>query len=188
MFIFDIIITYILVYKQINKQTNKYSHVLYRCLHRNARAFFAAKYGSGGTSPCQIISGILAKKIDTKMYHLILVTDGEISSSEVDKCDEIIQKNNITFGFVSVFIIGTSNTSVQAAFCRKCGSRVFLLKENKPHNEVKPEMQISAEDHALLDEVSKINTYSELKIAYDGLVRALTARMMGTKGDKYVNE
>jgi hypothetical protein len=76
--------------------------------------------------------------------------------------------------------------SVQAAFCRYCGSRVITLKEDKLYAEVEPEIEISEEDHALLNDISKINTFDELMKIYDCLVRALTARVIGSRGDKFI--
>jgi DNA-directed RNA polymerase subunit RPC12/RpoP len=134
------------------------------------------------------VNGILEEKINTKNYHLILITDGEIEVNGIDECDAAIIKNNINFGFVSVFIIGRNismNLSVQAAFCRNCGSRVIVLKEDKLYKEVEPEVVISAEDHALLNTISNINTFDELTQTYDGLIQALTARVIGKKGDRY---
>jgi hypothetical protein len=63
---------------------------------------------------------------------------------------------------------------------------VITLKEDKLYKEVKPEVVISAKDHALLDTISNINTFDELTQAYNGLTRALTARVIRKTGDRYM--
>jgi hypothetical protein len=164
-----------------------YNYISTTNIHRQAKEFFIKKSASGGTKPTAIVSALVSMKIDYKKYHMILITDGEIEVDEIDRCDEGVKRNNIDFAFVTVFIVGrniATNLSIQAAFCRNCGSRVVTLKDDKLYKEVEPEVQVSVEDQRLLNEVSKINTYEELTKLFDGLLRALTARMIGSKGDK----
>jgi hypothetical protein len=153
--------------------------------------FISRRQGRSGTSPSNIVSAILEKKIPSKAYHLILITDGEIGVEEVDRCDNNIQHYNIRFAYATIYLVGRNipaNYSVQAAFSRHCGSRVIILRDDREYQEVAPVVEVKPEDLELLDGVSKIKSYKEFMNQYEGLTKALTARVLGSKGDRKLHD
>jgi hypothetical protein len=88
------------------------------------------RVGKEGTSSINIAK--LAKENPNHREHLIIVTDGSVSSEDIDKCDKFLEKENIKFKFVSVYMIGRlANESVGAPFCRNCPNKnILILDEN----------------------------------------------------------
>jgi hypothetical protein len=170
---------------------------------------------SGGTYPKQIIDAIRSKNIPSGDMNLVLITDGEVGTSEIDQCDSAIKQNGISFAFATVYIIGRNIEtnlsgfvfniffiifflhvlfvclsfsflfSVCAPFTRYCGSRVITLNSDTLHADVAPAVQVSKADLDLLNSIGKINTFEQLMEIHEGLQRALTARVLGTDGDQF---
>ncbi|KAK2949823.1 hypothetical protein BLNAU_15218 [Blattamonas nauphoetae] len=159
--------------------------------HKLARLHFSRAQGLGGTSPSEILTQITSNGFSTTEIHLVLITDGEIDVEEIDSCDALIKMNSIQFGFVSTFIIskmGNGNMSVAASFNRQCGSTVTILRDETRYGLVAPSVAVSNADMLLLSRINTINTFAELSAAFDGLTRALTARMLGSKGDRALHD
>jgi hypothetical protein len=145
------------------------------------------KMGRGGTNPARVVEAIIQSNIKSEDYHLILITDGEIHVGAVDETDRMIEENKVTFSYVTVYVIGRGifmNLSVQAAFSRYSGSRVITLNDDRNYEEVEPDVVVSQEDLELLEGISQIKNYNQFLAQYDGIKRALTARVLGTVGDR----
>lgn len=81
--------------------------------------------GEGWTSPSSIIR-LLMKKSIKRINHLVLITDGQVSTSEIDKCDHDIKSSSMTFQKFDGYIIGNryANMSVTCPFTRSCSHTV----------------------------------------------------------------
>ncbi|KAK8898415.1 hypothetical protein M9Y10_000702 [Tritrichomonas musculus] len=153
--------------------------------------YYSSMHGNGGTDPCTIVDELIQNK-DIPREHLILVTDGQISSELVKKCDQIIQSNNISFKYVTTYIIGRGgNTSISAAFERNCSS--IIIPINDSGEEIKELIIMTDEsDFLVLDEIDSIKSISSFKEKYKSLMHATVQKMKGTEGDyelktKYTN-
>ncbi|KAH7820713.1 uncharacterized protein MONOS_2084 [Monocercomonoides exilis] len=153
---------------------------------KEALGFFKAQRGGGGTTPSQIVQGLHEKVKNCEDYHLILITDGEVGTFEIDECDKLIKSYQMSFFFTTTYVISKygTNVSVSCPFNRYNGSVVIEISDNTPHEQVAPSLQVSKEDQALLDHVDSISTFEELKQQYDAISRALVSRTLGTTGDK----
>ena len=94
--------------------------------------------GTGGTNS-SLIAEILSLEKNNGFKHLIIVTDGEVSSSEIRNSDNLMQKmgDSIKLEFVSTFIIytgGNVDLSVGAPYCRNiANSTIYIDKNNKEY-------------------------------------------------------
>lgn len=80
-----------------------------------------AKQGTGGTQP-QCFAPLIPKG-----SNLIIITDGEVSTTDVQTCDSII--NSREFSSVDIYFINTGgrmNLSVSAPFTRKTSFRIYV--------------------------------------------------------------
>ena len=73
------------------------------------------------------------------------------------------------------------NLSTTCPFVRHSPNQTVVFNT---HNNTTETTSVTAEDMNILNELDKINTEEEFDSCYDGLERALIARMMGTSGDK----
>ena len=91
--------------------------------------------------------------------HLIIVTDGKVGESEIRKSDELMQKYNIKFQFVSVYVVGKEgNLSVGAPFCRGCPNRTIQVLESK--NRINGP-SLSLDEISAFKNITNINSISE---------------------------
>ncbi|KAK2950263.1 hypothetical protein BLNAU_14847 [Blattamonas nauphoetae] len=153
---------------------------------------FQSRNGRGGTQPSEIVSGILERKnMNTSRMRLLIITDGEINTGDIDRCDSLIKQNEVRFGFVETYVVskyGQPNMSIAASFNRYCGSTVTLLTNEQKYDTVTPVQTVTPADMQLLDSIRDINTFEELAQVYEGLSRALTARILGTTGDRALHD
>ena len=135
--------------------------------------------GIEGTSVLNI-----AKLSDTCLSHrdhLLIVTDGCVDESDIERTDVFIKSKNIQFKFVSVYIIGNNgNLSIGAAFCRNCPFRTYLVLNG---NKGMKGPSLSYEDIEALDQISNINTVEQFYSLYDKLYSAIQAKQLGRQGD-----
>lgn len=140
----------------------------------------------GGTDAEYVIYGLQANPRDDP-YELILITDGEICSSSIDKCDQLIRQNNIKFSYAKVYVINkrNPNISVAAPFIRNCPSEIITpLCEATEEAKATYLHPITQEDLNTLDDLKSISTLDQFYTKHDSILRALTARLLGTVGDK----
>lgn len=77
------------------------------------------KKGGGGTAPSSFIPKLAS---DQKEIVLTVFTDGQISASEINKCDDSLQKIGVKFKQLTVLFVGPEdnmNLSVPAPFMRE---------------------------------------------------------------------
>ena len=80
---------------------------------------FIDKMEGYGDTNSSLIAEIALNAGNTYREHLLIVTDGEVPNSCIDKSTKLINDNNIKFKYVTTFIIGEgSNLSVGAPYCR----------------------------------------------------------------------
>ena len=137
------------------------------------------KKGPEGTYSINIAK--LANACPTHREHLIIVTDGEVSESDIRQSDNLMNQYNIQFQFVSVYVIGTyGNLSVGAPFCRGCPNRTIqVISANQRINGP----SLSLDQIAAYKSIPSINSISEFNSKYDKLFSVIKAKQLGKNGD-----
>ena len=139
--------------------------------------------GHGGTYPNTIFS-LFKNRKKTHYSEFILITDGQVYESEVQKCDEEFENNkyNLIYDYAEVYLIGRkqeTNLSVACPFTRFCPSKTVL----KSPEEEKVITEISSEDLNIAEKISSISTEEEFNQHFESLKKALIVRLIGTSGD-----
>lgn len=149
----------------------------------NIQERITKKKGEGYTSPCAVIQ-LLTSSSMKKVQHLILITDGQVGSSEIDKCDEMIKSQNMTFGRFDGYIIGEkkyANMSVTCPFTRNCSHTVQQIE---PGQEPETIVDVSAEDFAIIEKIKTIDDLDIFMSSYPTMEKVFAARLLGTVGDQ----
>jgi hypothetical protein len=136
------------------------------------------KLGYNGTQISAVADAIVS--LDFK-GRLVLITDGEVDAGSVERCDQKLAAYGIAgrFTSVDVHIISRSpNLSVSCPFTRHCTHRIQVYNTTTQTPEYTN--VIRQEDIALLANMDSIQTIAAFEEAHDGLLGALTARMMGS--------
>lgn len=138
--------------------------------------------GEGWTSPSSIIR-LLMKKSIKRINHLVLITDGQVQTSEIDKCDHDIKRSSMTFQKFDGYIIGNryANMSVTCPFTRSCSHTVTQIE---PNNQQQTIVNVSNEDFAIIEKIKKIDDVDEFMKLYPTMERVFAARLLGTVGDQ----
>jgi len=133
----------------------------------------------------ELISKIAKQSGNCSNTHLILVTDGQVPQSNVEKSDQLMKEYGITFGYVTSYIIGTNTDySVLAPYARNCGSQFISVKYNKNKEVTKiVEKSVSIEDIDALKNLETINDYDLFRQNIGKLSKAIISCMMGKKED-----
>ena len=120
---------------------------------------------------CSINIAKLAASCPNEREHLIIVTDGKVSESDINASDKFMNDNNIQFKFVSVYVIGTGgNLSVGAPFCRGCPNRtIHIINEKERVNGP----SLSLNEIASYEKLPNISSFSEFISLYDNLYSKL---------------
>jgi hypothetical protein len=143
-----------------------------------------SRSGGGGTSPVAIAEAVATLGSDVA-WHLVLVTDGQVGVTSIDQCDSFIAERNLQFRYVSAFIIGEEgNLSVVCPFTRSCSHAVWAIRPSGTEISRIEVARVSDADLALVDRLSEIKTVPEFDASFEGLSRSLTARTLGTVGDR----
>ena len=92
-----------------------------------------------------------------------------------------MQKYNINFQFVSVYVVGNGgNLSVGAPFCRGCPNRtIHVLDASKRVNGP----SISLDEISAFKNITNINSVSEFNAKFKLLHFAIKAKQLGKSGD-----
>lgn len=148
-----------------NSSWEEISHERFHIMHRTL-------HGDGGTSIDNIADAILKFRFSGE---LIIITDGEVCPSSIDKSDNMLQNyNGLTY--VQVHLIGNNaNMSVSCPFTRNVNHCVYTYDGCEPVKHV----AVTQEDFELLGKIDSINSISEFEHAHEALLRVLTARNMG---------
>jgi hypothetical protein len=135
--------------------------------------------GPEGTSSVHIAN--LVKACPSHREHLIIVTDGQVSKSDIQRCDQIMLSSNIQFKFVSVYIVGRGgNLSVGAPFCRGCPNRSIQILD--ANNRIKGP-SLSLDEIAAFDQLTSISSINQFNNLYDKLYSAIKAKQLGKNAD-----
>ena len=138
------------------------------------------KRGSGGTSSEKIAE--ISNISPNHREHLIIVTDGRVGEGHIRQSDILMNKYNIQFQFVSVYVVGSGgNLSVGAPFCRGCPNRtIHVLDANKRINGP----SLSLDEIAAFKSIPNINSISQFNSKYDKLFSAIKAKQLGKNADQ----
>lgn len=133
--------------------------------------------GFGGTEVSQVAKAI--KHLDFK-GKLILITDGQVGTRDIDECDSMLL-NEKRFSHVDVYLIKSGdrffsdpNMSVSCPFTRYCPHVVNYIS-----NEKEESLEISNTDIEILNNLDTINTLQDFDFHKESILKALSARMMG---------
>jgi hypothetical protein len=140
--------------------------------------------GGGGTAPVAIAEAV-ATLGESVCWHLVLVTDGQVGVTSIDQCDSFICEHKLKFRFVSAFIIGDEgNLSVVCPFTRRCSHVVHAISSSGTEISSHEVARVSDDDLLLVAKIDEIATLEQFDASFDGLRRSLTARTLGTVGDR----
>ncbi|OHT11692.1 hypothetical protein TRFO_03937 [Tritrichomonas foetus] len=163
-----------------------WSNKIYNKTYEEMMNIILSKCGQSATYPEIILEYLHQTKIfpDFKIPHLILITDGLVSVDHVDLCDQLIKQYSFTFENFTGYIIGEkkyANMSVTCPFSRNCPHTIYFFDQNtKEKEEI---ISVSSQDLKIISEIKNINNITQFNMAYESLDRALTSRLLGTKGD-----
>lgn len=136
--------------------------------------------GFGGTNPVAVAQYI----VDNRFHgRLVLLSDGQVSSSDVDVCDRILPRD-WTFSSVRVILVetgGTVNMSVSCPFTRNSPHTVETVTVGYPTPTVVA--TVTHASIALLRCLDSIDTVADWLVAAPTLEPVVIARTMGTTGD-----
>ena len=137
--------------------------------------------GLGGTSS-ELIADIINGEKNSCIEHLIIITDGQVGTSNIDESDRKMKEYNIHFTYVSTYIIGSGgNRTVGAPYCRGNPNVTYYYK-----NEANPEKlaSLNQEELDLYENMTQqINNYKDLKEKYNMLNNVIEAQMYGKEKD-----
>ena len=138
-----------------------------------------SKYGPEGTYSVNIAK--LVNSCPTHREHLIIVTDGQVSESDIRESDSLMNQFNIQFQFVSVYVIGTGgNLSVGAPFCRGCPNRtIHVINANQRINGP----SLSLDEISAFNSIININSIPEFDSKFDKLFSVIKAKQLGKNRD-----
>jgi hypothetical protein len=143
------------------------------------------RQGGGGTSPIAIAQAALDIG-SSAQGRLVLITDGEVGVKSIDQCDAFLKTHSLSFTSVAGFIIGSEgNLSVLCPFTRTCPHTICTITGAGTPVEI---VRVSVADQAILAQIGEIRTMKAFTTSYDSLKRALTARTLGTVGDRVLRD
>ena len=142
--------------------------------------FISSEYGPDGTTSYYIAEiGRVTK--NENFEHLIIVTDGCVSTTDIDESDRRVEKYGLQYSYVSTYIIGSGgNESVGCPFSRGCPGVTYII--DNYGNETQ-KASLSSEDQKALNNINSINNWSDFKSKYQNLFNAIRAKCLGRKTD-----
>ena len=112
-----------------------------------------------------------------KKVHLILVTDGEVEQESINLSDEILKDNNIIFGYVSYYLIGSGvNYKVGVPYSRGCPNQTIRVSSI---GERTVEKCLTQEDLNALENINNIKTFDEFLENVQKISKGLIAKLSG---------
>ena len=139
------------------------------------------KKGHGGTDSENIAK--LIQESPNHREHLIIVTDGEVPENCIKKCDDIMSQSNIQFKFISVYVVGTSQTvnlSVGAPFCRACPNKTIQVID--ANNRIRGPT-LSLDEIAAFNQIPNINSINQFNTLFNKLFSVIKAKQLGKNCD-----
>ena len=143
-------------------------------------SFIAKKNASDGTIS-YYIAEIGRETKSENFEHLIIVTDGKVGTNDIDESDKRVQKYDLKYSYVSVYIIGSGgNETVGCPYSRECPMVTYRVDKNGKETEV---ASLTSKDKKVLEDINSIKSWGELKNKYDNLFRAIRAKCLGKNAD-----
>ena len=137
--------------------------------------------GFGDTYPSLIVD-IIEEEKKSKCRHLVIITDGNVSQSEISEADSKIKKIDYNFDYVTVYILGSdADLSVGAPFCRNTPNKTFEKKG--PNDNFTELVTLSKEDIETIEHLEELDNYEEFKNNYDKIFNAVQAKCIGTSDE-----
>ena len=122
-----------------------------------------------------------ANKQSLKREHLMIVTDGQVNESEIEKCDDLMKNYNIKFKYVTIYIVGDyGDLSVGAPFCRDCPNQTIHIKNEKERESFNTLSKIELN---LFNKMEEISTYEDFEKNFEKLEKVIKAKVLGKNGD-----
>ena len=138
-----------------------------------------------GTCPSVICPYILRTQF---AGHLIILTDGEVDNSEVDKLDRDISRLHIAFTRVTAHFVkigrGVFNVAVTAPFTRNCPHEIIHHVQGL----AQAQLAVTEEDFGSLSLLDSLQTQEEFFGVYEALERAVVARTMRREKDTALHD
>ena len=139
--------------------------------------------GRGGTSPICLVDYIIKNDFHG---HLVLITDGDIYSSQVKECsDKLIEWK---FEKVSVYLIHTTNIVNESISCAFTRNSPHYIETYDYSNILENSVTISDEDFEYVNAISEINTIDEFLSKIDIFDNVLMSMNMGTTGNSVIHK
>ena len=139
--------------------------------------------GRGMTVPNCLVEYIIKNDFHG---HLVLITDGDVSSSEVKRCsDKLIEWK---FEKVSVYLIYTTNTVNESISCAFTRNSPHYIETYNYSNTLETSVAVSDEDFAYINAISEINTIDEFLSKIDIFDNVLMSINMGTVGNDVIHK
>ena len=136
--------------------------------------------GNGSTCSNLIaeISKIENNNCDNKFEHLIIISDGEVDQSEVDKSDKKFEEYKLQFSHVSTFLVNTGgniNESVGCPYSRNCPGFTYLI-DSRGNQIVKASLY--PKDLDTFKNLNNIKSYYEFESIFDSIYRVFRAKCL----------
>ena len=141
--------------------------------------------GGDGTAPSVLCPYICRTQFGG---HLIILTDGEVGNSEVDKLDRDMARLQIEFTRVTAHFVkigrGTFNVAVTAPFTRNCPHDII----HHIQGQAQPQLTVTEEDFGYLSALDTIQTQDEFFAVSESLEKAVIARTMRKEKDPSLHD
>lgn len=124
----------------------------------------------------------MAKEIvSKKIKKIILITDGQVSDSSVQRCDEYLNEYQLEKSICYIISTGYGppNMSVTCPFTRRCDNEVY---EKNQGSDLKKLVEYTPEDYKILDTLDDI-TLENFEANYDKIEGLIIALNMGKSGN-----
>ena len=139
--------------------------------------------GTEGTDSSKIAE--IANEVKNENFeHLIIVTDGFVPTSTIDKSDKLVKEYKLKFSYVSSYLINLhndANESVGCPYSRECPGITYIINKN---GTIKTLATLSQEDRNNFININNINNLNDFNLKYDSLYRAIRAECLGKEKDE----
>ena len=151
-----------------NKYKKDYNEIMFWINQKKARE----------DTKSELVAKIALENLNIcKNVHLILVTDGETYKESINESDKIMKDNNIIFGYVSYYLIGSGvNYQVGVPYSRGCPNQTIRVSNIGERTVEKILLQ---EDLNALENIDNINTYEQFLENVQKISKALIAKLSG---------
>ena len=173
----------------LNDKTNvtriRWDHCITKITKKDLEEINKKRIGFGGTNPEVLVDYIIQNE-----FHgiLILISDGDISTTIVQKCSEKLSEWK--FKKVLVYLIGTGGNieeSISCAFVRNSPHLIMIYNSNGELN-TGLFINITPESFTILDKIEYMNNENEFLEHVPDLDNLLISINMGTSGNQKIKD